>query len=1450
MKITTLQKKYKFTFYVALCIASLMLTLLYCKLYSVYELKKKCKIAIQIINTTENITARLNGMNVLVQLADKNKTHQTKVAVLKSRLILNDSIGFLTEINKTSKSDDITSFLSTAKSLTDYWNINTQNLQTITVDSIQNKLQTASVRTYIHNLYDKRDAIVSKQIAVLNYVNKQNDKNSFSLILIIIALTISFSVIVILGYTILLKFFKNRDVIFETLSYNTTLLGNISDAVITVDKNLLITNWNKYAEDIYGYKEAEVKGKLFYEVMQLPQKDVKAFHKIASEVGVWKGEMIHYTKDNNPIHVKVSTSAIYDKHKKFIGGIGIVHNISHRVKMQNELQLLTQKQQKEINIKSKDLNLFFERIADAFFILDNSWNYVYINNASLKLHGKTKEELIGKNIWELYPELVGGDFFVALETAKQTQVRTKAQFYYKESNKWFNDLIYPDADGISVYYTDITAGKIAELQLNYTLDKLSFHLTNTPLAVLEFDNATNIMQWSKKAEDMFGWSAEDIALQGIKMHQLLHVDDQPAFYEKLNTIVNSDLQSETIYNRGIRKDGSIIYCEWYNSFLKNDNTNGVMLALVKDITKNKQTEINLVNAEVKFRSLVEDSLVGVYIRKGKTLQYVNPRFAQIFEYSVNELLNNFNVYTLINEADGVVIDKLREDNPNQSIHYEFEGIKKNGQNIYIEVFGNTTILNGDEVFIGTIIDITERRIATEQVKNSQIALKKSNESYEIIATATKDAIWDWDIKSNVLIGNERLYELYELEKNTVLVFDDFIQKVHKDDRGRILANSNLTIEKKGTNITEEFRLKQNNGGYKIVNDRVIILYDEHAQPYRMLGAMQDITETKIANKKIKQSQLALKKSNERYEYIAKATKDAIWDWDIEHDLLTGNDTFLSYFNLPSNSKFKFIEFYNKIHEADKKRLHLNFLKALKNKQAELSEEFKFEISPGNYRTLEEKAYILYNHNDKAYRALVALRDITEIKEAEQKLLKAKELSESTINSLPGIFFIAQKGGKIKLWNKNFEVLSGASAAEVPLLNPQNIIGYTDKHLVAEKIASVYKNGSDYIETTFVSNNGTQTPFYFTGTAIMYENELCLLCIGIDNSAKAKSEKQLKESEEKYKLLFNENPMPMWIITDEGKIINANNIATAIYGYSKQQFLNMLCTDLHPPDNTLYKAWLDRTDEHKDKEMIWQHQKSDGTIILVQVNSSNIIYNGIPAQLTLATDITDQVKAKQSLEQTSRAFRELASKIEEARETERTIMARDIHDELGQQLTGLKMDISWINKKVKSEDKAIQTKMAETIQLIDKTVITVRRISTALRPSILDDLGLIAAMEWQSEEFEKRFEIPTLFVSNINHIVVSSEVATGLFRIFQECLTNINRHAQATQIECNFTLIDNMITLTISDNGKGFKEEDIKHKKTLGLLGMKERVLLINGTYQIKGNEGRGVTVLISVPLNI
>jgi len=341
------------------------------------------------------------------------------------------------------------------------------------------------------------------------------------------------------------------------------------------------------------------------------------------------------------------------------------------------------------------------------------------------------------------------------------------------------------------------------------------------------------------------------------------------------------------------------------------------------------------------------------------------------------------------------------------------------------------------------------------------------------------------------------------------------------------------------------------------------------------------------------------------------------------------------------------------------------------------------------------------------------------------------------------------------------------------------------------------------------------------------------------------------NENMYQMLFELNPMPMWMISlPERKFLAVNEAAITFYGYTRNEFLQMNVRDIRPEEEVpKFQSRIATYEAGICNKGIWQHRKKDGTVVMVNIISNDIIFEGKHAKLVLSNDMTEKIIAEEKLKHSHAELRQLATHLQTIRESERTHMAREIHDQLGQQLTGLKMDLVWINKKAGDHSPEIKMKITDTLKLVDETVHTVRRIATQLRPSILDDLGLVAAMEWQSEEFQRRSEIKTIFRSDVNYLDVPPEMATGFFRIYQECLTNVMRHAKASVVTATLDLKSASLHLTVVDDGEGFNSTEIENKKTLGLLGMKERTLLMGGSCEITGKPGKGTTVVIITPIN-
>jgi len=241
-------------------------------------------------------------------------------------------------------------------------------------------------------------------------------------------------------------------------------------------------------------------------------------------------------------------------------------------------------------------------------------------------------------------------------------------------------------------------------------------------------------------------------------------------------------------------------------------------------------------------------------------------------------------------------------------------------------------------------------------------------------------------------------------------------------------------------------------------------------------------------------------------------------------------------------------------------------------------------------------------------------------------------------------------------------------------------------------------------------------------------------------------------------------------------------------------------------------------------------------------------NNMRAIVGVGRDITDRKRVDEALRNSQQQLRNLTAHLHSAREEERARIARAIHDELGQTLTALKMDLSWLSKRFPKDQKSFLEKTESMSKLVDMTVKTMRRISTELRPGILDDLGLISAIEWQTEEFQKHTGIK-VEIKLDKEIVVSKALSTTIFRILQEALTNVARHSKAKKVKVSFIKKKNDLVLKIDDNGVGITKKQIHDSKSLGLIGMRERVYPYNGNVEIKGMKGKGTTVTVSIPIN-
>jgi len=312
----------------------------------------------------------------------------------------------------------------------------------------------------------------------------------------------------------------------------------------------------------------------------------------------------------------------------------------------------------------------------------------------------------------------------------------------------------------------------------------------------------------------------------------------------------------------------------------------------------------------------------------------------------------------------------------------------------------------------------------------------------------------------------------------------------------------------------------------------------------------------------------------------------------------------------------------------------------------------------------------------------------------------------------------------------------------------------------------------------------------------------------------------------------------------GRFLEVNKVLCDRLGYSREELIEM----------DPYRIYPAKEREHVDQahsrltagqnpvfETILVDRKY--RLLPVEISLSRGDSPEGPVIIGIARDITQRKIAQRRQENYSRQLRDLASRIQNIREDERTVIAREIHDDLGQNLTALKIQTALLCDRTPE----IQQNAQPLMILIDQIAERVQKISAKLRPGLLDELGLIPAIEWQSQDFQKHTGIMCEYRLPEEDVYIGNEKATAVFRIFQEALTNVARHAHATHVSINFTLERNYLILEVTDNGIGISDAQIANIKSLGLLGMKERALIFGGDLTIRGVAGKGTNLKLNIP---
>lgn len=487
---------------------------------------------------------------------------------------------------------------------------------------------------------------------------------------------------------------------------------------------------------------------------------------------------------------------------------------------------------------------------------------------------------------------------------------------------------------------------------------------------------------------------------------------------------------------------------------------------------------------------------------------------------------------------------------------------------------------------------------------------------------------------------------------------------------------------------------------------------------------------------------------------------------------------------------------------------------------------------------------LYNQRQViAGNAALIKKYAEELAIANKALSASEEKYRSYIKSAPDGVFVTSETGKY------LEVNAAAS----------RITGFTEDELITMSMSDMLLDLQHNKLTQFFDTL-SETGFLKTFAILRQKDgavrDIEINAVKIDKSRflgfvkditdRKLAEEALKESEHRFRSFFELTADLMVIADIDGYFRDINSSWTKTLGYSREELLGRPYLEfIHPDDLAQTRQIIAEKLQQGDTVLSFENRylTKDGSSVWFEWSSQPNVTKGIT--FAIARNITDRKRAETELKNSLQQLHQLTSYIEKVRENERIAISRELHDDLGQALTAVKIDLGLIKQKLNEPE--MLSRLVKVSALVSDTIKTVQRLTSQLRPQILDDLGLEAAIEWHTREFAERSGIEVLLEMD-TEINIPPEAALTVFRIMQESLTNVARHSQASQVQVSLKNQPANISMVISDNGRGINESELNSKKSFGLIGMKERANSLGGTFEIKNLPGSGTQTILTFPL--
>ena len=624
-----------------------------------------------------------------------------------------------------------------------------------------------------------------------------------------------------------------------------------------------------------------------------------------------------------------------------------------------------------------------ENITDAFFTLDGEWRFTFVNHEAERLLKRPREELIGRNVWDEFPEARGSLFEEHYQHAVQTRQSVTFESYYPPLETWFEVRAHPSEFGLAVHFRDINERRAAAEQLRLSEERFRHTFFNAPIGMALVSTEGRFLQINTSFCRMLGFTETEMI--GRSIVEITHPDDRAITAQEMRHLREGGKDSYSIEKRYLDRGGNIIWCRVGVTALRDDA--GQMrhyIGTVENITESRAAAERLRESEERFREMAENigDVFYNYDPISNRLLYANRAYESIWGRPLDWIYAHPTGYLDdIHPEDRAIAERALTDQlRGKKTDVDFRIVRPDGAIRWIREHASPVVDASGRVerIVGTMRDVTERRAIIDQ-------LREGEERFRLLAKATYDAVWDWNLVTETVWWNEGYEQLFGHRHNEIdSPSKTWTDMIHPDDRDRVIAGIDAILAGDAVDWADEYRFRRRDGTYVPVADRGEVLRDSAGKAVRMIGGMTDLTERKRAEEKLREQAALLDQA-----------KDAIIVRDLDHRILYWNKSAERYYGWTAADAIG--RSINELLYADPSAFLAATAQVLA--QGEWNGEIEQFRRDGTPLIVEGRWTLLRDEKGRPKSVLAINTDVTERKKLEQQFLRAQRME--SIGTLAG-----------------------------------------------------------------------------------------------------------------------------------------------------------------------------------------------------------------------------------------------------------------------------------------------------------------------------------------------------------------------------------------------------------------------------------------------------------------